>query len=74
MRAQNLIDLLIVEESDLPVLMTEILREVFEVGGLVSLDVIQGNKLTLLLIRELVDQYLGKYVLNCRIAILLVFR
>ena len=50
LRAQNLVDLLIVEESDFPVLMTEILREVLKVCGLVPLNVIQGDELALLLI------------------------
>lgn len=43
LRPQNLIDLLVVEESDLPVLVAKVLGEVLEVRGLVALDVFQGD-------------------------------
>lgn len=50
LRSKNHIDLFVVEESYLPLLMAEILREVFEISGFEPFDVVQGDQLTLLFI------------------------
>lgn len=66
LRPQNLIDLLVVEESDLPVLVAKVLGKVFEVCGLVPLDILQGDELALLLVGELVDEDLAEYLQDSR--------
>jgi hypothetical protein len=54
--SQNLIDLLIVEESYLPVFMAKVFREVLKVCRFIPLDVLKCDQLAFLVIREFVNK------------------
>jgi hypothetical protein len=51
-----LIDLLIVEESYLPVFMAKVFREVLKVCRFIPLDVLKCDQLAFLVIREFVNK------------------
>lgn len=62
LRSQYLIDLFVVEESNFPIFVTEILRKVFKISSLVPFDILERDQLALLLVRELIYKNFAEYL------------